>query len=140
MNLQYFIPLFIVILCNVGYHLLSKSLPNHTNPFIGLSATYAVALIGSILLFFITKDSVFANQKIHINIYNLLLGMIIIGVEGGYMLMYRVGWEVGKASLLSNIVLAILLLIIGAVWFHEILDLQKIIGITLCLLGIILLK
>lgn len=140
MNLQYVLPLFIVILCNVGYHLLSKSLPNHINPFIGLSVTYAIALIGSILLFFFTKDSLFTSQKIYINVYNLLLGIIIIGVEGGYILMYRAGWEVGKASLYSNIILAILLLMIGAIWFQEILTLQKLIGIGLCLLGIILLK
>ena len=39
--------------------------------------------------------------------------------------MYRAGWEVSKASLVANIVLAILLLFIGAIVFHESVDVKK---------------
>lgn len=140
MSIQYFLPLVMVICCNLGYHLLSKSLPGNINPFIGLSATYGVAFLGSLLLFAITKDTVYSNQKVDINMYNLLLGIVIIGVEGGYMLMYRAGWEVSKASVVANIVLAILLLLIGTIVFHESVDVKKIVGIILCVLGIVLIK
>lgn len=54
--------------------------------------------------------------------------------------MYRAGWEVSKASVCANIVLAVLLLIMGAVFFKELLDVKKIIVILLCILGIVLLK
>lgn len=140
MGIQYFFPLLIVICCNLGYHLLSKNLPNNMNPFIGLAVTYGVAFLGSLLLFVITKDSVYSNQKVNINMYNLLLGIVIIGVEGGYMLMYRAGWEVSKASVVANIVVAVLLLFIGAILFHEAVDVKKIVGIILCVLGIALIK
>lgn len=140
MSIQYFLPLVMVICCNLGYHLLSKSLPSNINPFIGLSATYGVAFLGSLLLFAITKVTIYSNQKVNINMYNLLLGIVIIGVEGGYMLMYRAGWEVSKASIVANIVLAILLLFIGAIVFHESVAVKKIAGIILCVLGIALIK
>lgn len=140
MSIQYFLPLVLVICCNLGYHLFSKSLSGNTNPFIGLSATYGIAFLGSLILFVITKNTLYSNQKVSINIYNLLLGFVIIGIEGGYMLMYRAGWEVSKASLVANIVVAILLLIIGASIFHESIDTKKITGIMLCVLGIILIK
>lgn len=140
MSIQYFLPLVMVICCNLGYHLLSKSLPSNINPFIGLSATYGVAFLGSLLLFAITKVTIYSNQKVNINRYNLLLGIVIIGVEGGYMLMYRAGWEVSKASVVANIVLAILLLFIGAIVFHESVAVKKIAGIILCVLGIALIK
>ena len=140
MSIQYFLPLVMVICCNLGYHLLSKSLPSKINPFIGLSATYGVAFLGSLLLFAITKVTIYSNQKVNINMYNLLLGIVIIGVEGGYMLMYRAGWEVSKASVVANIVLAILLLFIGAIVFHESVAVKKIAGIILCVLGIALIK
>lgn len=140
MSIQYYIPLLMVIGCNLGYHILSKSLPNNINPFIGLSATYGVAFLGSLILFAITKKTIYSNQKMNINIYNLLLGIVIIGVEGGYMLMYRAGWEVSKASLVANIVLSILLLFIGSIVFHEFVDIKKIAGIVLCVLGIALIK
>lgn len=140
MSIQYFLPLVMVICCNLGYHLLSKSLPSNINPFIGLSATYGVAFLGSLLLFAITKVTIYSNQKVNINMYNLLLGIVIIGVEGGYILMYRAGWEVSKASVVANIVLAILLLFIGAIVFHESVAVKKIAGIILCVLGIALIK
>lgn len=140
MSIGYIAPLLLVIFCNLCYHLLSKSLPGNTNPFIGLVATYGVAFIGSMILFWITKNTIFANEKNSINIFNLIIGMIIIGVEGGYMLMYRAGWEVSKASVFANIVLAGLLLILGTVLFKESIDAKKIIGVVLCALGITLLK
>lgn len=56
------------------------------------------------------------------------------------MLMYRAGWEVSKASVCANIILAVLLLIIGTVFFKELLDIKKIIGVLLCILGIVLLR
>ena len=140
MSIQYYIPLLMVIGCNLGYHILSKSLPNNINPFIGLSATYGVAFLGSLILFAITKNTIYSNQKMNINIYNLLLGIVIIGVEGGYMLMYRAGWEVSKASLVANIVLSILLLFIVSIVFHDFVDIKKIAGIVLCVLGIALIK
>lgn len=140
MSIKYLLPLIIVISCNLGYHLLSKGLPDNVNPFIGLSATYGVAFLGSLLLFAVTKDTIYSNQKVIINMYNLLLGIIIIGVEGGYMLMYRAGWEVSKASLTANIVLAILLLFIGTVVFYESVDVKKAVGIILFIFGILLIK
>lgn len=140
MNIGYMLPLITVVICNLFYHLLSKSIPSNVNPFLGLGATYGVAFLGSILLFFATKDSMFANENNRISLFNYLMGAVIIGVEGGYMFMYRVGWEVSKASVIANIVLAVLLVFVGVMLFNETIDLKKIIGIVFCLIGIILLK
>ena len=140
MSIGYIAPLFLVIICNMVYHLISKSLPNQTNPFLGLIATYGIAFIGSIIVFLLTKNTVFAQEKGRISIFNLLLGVIIIGVEGGYMLMYRAGWEISKASVLANIVLTILLVIVGTLFYKELLDMRKIIGVVLCVIGIVLLN
>lgn len=133
-------PLLLVILCNTGYHLISKSLPGNLNPFLGLVGTYGMACLGSALLFFLTKSSVFAVETSKISIYNLLLGLIVIGVEGGYMLMYRAGWEVSRASLIASICLAVMLVVLGAVMFGEALTVRKIFGILLCIGGVIALK
>lgn len=133
-------PLLLVILCNTGYHLVSKSMPGNINPFLGLVGTYGIACLGSMLLFFLTKDSVFSPEKVEITIYNLLLGLVVIGVEGGYMLMYRAGWEVSRASLTASICLAVVLVILGAAVFHEALTVRKIFGILLCIGGVIALK
>lgn len=133
-------PLVLVILCNTGYHLISKSMPGNINPFLGLVGTYGMACLGSVLLFFLTKGSVFAAEKVEITIYNLLLGLVVIGVEGGYMLMYRAGWEVSRASLTASICLAVVLVILGTAVFHEALTVRNIFGILLCIGGVIALK
>ncbi len=133
-------PLLLVILCNTGYHLISKSMPGNINPFLGLVGTYGMACLGSVLLFFLTKGSVFAAEKVEITIYNLLLGLVVIGVEGGYMLMYRADWEVSRASLTASICLAVVLVILGTAVFHEALTFRKILGILLCIGGVIALK
>ncbi len=72
MSIRYVMALVIVIFCNLFYHILSKSIPGNTNPFIGLTATYGVAFIGSMILFWLTKDSIYANEKNSINIFKLV--------------------------------------------------------------------
>ena len=133
-------PLLLVILCNTGYHLVSKSMPGNINPFLGLVSTYGIACLGSALLFFLTKGSVFAAEKAGISLSNLLLGLVVIGIEGGYMLMYRTGWEISRASLIASICLAVVLVILGSAVFQETLTVRKIVGILLCIGGVIELK
>lgn len=66
------------------------------------------------------------------------MGLIIIGVEGGYMLMYKKGWEVSKGSLIANICIAVILVFMGAAFFYEKLNITKMIGMIICIIGIIL--
>lgn len=140
MNINHYIPLLIVILSNIGYHLLSKKSSSGFSPFLGLTATYGVACLVSVCLSWITRDT--AKNGIHsgINLYNILMGVVIVGVEGGYILMYRTGWEISKASLTASICIAFVLAIIGLFWYREILDIKKIIGMICCIVGIILLN
>ena len=133
-------PLILVIVCNVGYHLFSKNVPNNINPFFGLIITYSVAFFGSVLFYFLTRNNFFPESKANINLFSVLLGLVVIGVEGGYMLMYQAGWEISKASLIANICLSVLLVIIGALFFKEALTFKKLIGILICILGIIVIK
>ena len=139
MNILYYIaPLILVILSNTMYHLISKSTPTTVNPFAALVATYGTALIGSMIVLLITKKTSIYEEMSNLKIANYIMGLIIIGVEGGYMLMYKNGWEVSKGSLIANIFIAIILIFIGALFFQEKLNFTKIIGMIICLIGITL--
>ena len=46
-----------------------------------------------------------------INILNILLGLVVVVIEGGYIIMYRLGWEISKGVLIANICIATLLFI-----------------------------
>ena len=140
MNVSYLVPLFVVIICNVCYHLISKNISNTTNTFIGLFITYGVACLISALAFFITSKNYFIEEVTKASISNVLLGLVVVGVEGGYILMYRGGWEVSKGSLIANMCIAIILLIAGALVFKEGITIKKAMGISLCIMGIFLIN
>ncbi|WPC43368.1 transporter [Clostridium sp. JS66] len=103
MNINSLMPLLVVIICNVCYHLTSKNMSNTSNPFIGLIATCGVACFISIITFLITSKSNLTMEISSINISNILLGLLVVGIEGGYIIMYRLGWEISKGALISNI-------------------------------------
>ena len=136
MNTAYMFPLLMVILCNIGYHLIMKNLPNNTNPFLGLAATYGTAFIGSVLIFLLTRHSLFAEEGGTVCPMNYLLGLILIGVEGGYILMYQAGWQISKASVVSSIILTLILSILGTTVFREMITKDKAIGVLVCIIGI----
>jgi drug/metabolite transporter (DMT)-like permease len=71
---------------------------------------------------------------------NLLLGLVVVGIEGGYIFMYRSGWEISKGSLMANMCIAIILLIVGALVFKEEITIKKVMGVGLCFTGIFLIN
>lgn len=140
MNVSYLVPLFVVIICNVCYHLISKNISNTTNTFIGLFITYGVACLISALAFLGTSKDYFTTEVTKISISNILLGLVVVGIEGGYILMYRGGWEISKGSLIANMCIAIILLIFGALLFKEGITIKKAMGVALCITGIFLIN
>ena len=60
-------------------------------------------------------------------------------IEVGYLLTYRVGWDLGLASVISNMAIAILLLPLGLLFFGERITLRTIAGVVCCLIGFLLL-
>lgn len=136
-TLFYILPLLLVIVCNIFYHLISKTTPATLNPFAALTATYGVALLGSFLLFLLTKKETLTTALSTLKPGNFLLGLVIIGIEGGYLILYQKGWEVSRASVIANLCVATLLFIIGVTTFGETLSAKKVLGLALCLLGIV---
>ncbi|AGF56925.1 drug/metabolite transporter (DMT)-like permease [Clostridium saccharoperbutylacetonicum] len=136
MNINYLTPLLVVIICNVCYHLISKSISGTTNTFIALFITYGVACLISAFGFLVTSKNYFITEVTKVNVSNVLLGLVVVGIEGGYILMYRSGWEISKGSLIVNMCVAIILLIVGILVFRDGITIKKIIGVALCIIGI----
>lgn len=65
------------------------------------------------------------------------MGFAVVGIEGGFLMMYRNGWEVSKGSLVANILLAVVLAFIGFLFLKEEVTVKKMIGIALCVGGVI---
>jgi multidrug transporter EmrE-like cation transporter len=71
---------------------------------------------------------------------SIALGFSIIGLEAGFLLAYRAGWKISLAAGIANAIVAALLVVIGLVFYREQLTLQNIIGIALCLAGLLLIQ
>ena len=101
LNFSHFAPLFLVIAANSIYHVTSKNTASDTNPFLGLIATYSIALILSIALFLMTKTNNISYEISKIKATNFWLGLAVLSVESGWIMMYRKGWEINKASIIA---------------------------------------
>ena len=136
-----YIPLAIVVLSNTIYHICSKSTPSGLNMFISLSVTYAVAAVATIVLYFLTQKggNITAELKsLHWSSFGL--GLAVVGLEAGYMLMYKSGWTVSTAQVVQGAFLAVVLAVVGYFMFNEAITPTKIAGIVVCLAGLYLLN
>lgn len=73
----------------------------------------------------------------NINWTSFGLGLAIVGLEFGYIQVYRAGWNVSIGFLVTNIGLAIVLIFVGLLLYKETISLNQIIEIFLCIAGII---
>ncbi|MBQ5348964.1 MAG: hypothetical protein IIU54_04200, partial [Phascolarctobacterium sp.] len=68
----------------------------------------------------------------------LALGIAIVGLEFGYICIYRAGWKIGVASLVANISLACVLLLVGLFVYKEVITLKQLLDMGICAIGLML--
>lgn len=141
MNWSMFIPVGIIVFSNVFYHLSMKSTPANINTFASLVVTYAIASISSLAMYFITvKNPSLMNEYQHLTWSSVVLGISVIGLEFGFILMYKMGWAISAGEIVAASLLAVVLLFVGYFLYDEPINLQKIAGIVICLSGLYLLS
>ena len=134
-------PILIVLLSNTFYNICMKSMPSDVNPFGALMVTYLVAAIISVLIFvFSVGPSNISVGLSKINWTSVVLALAIVGLEVGYVFVYRAGWAVNTASVVANIGLACVLLVVGYFLYKENVSMQQILGIFVCMFGLILIN
>ena len=133
-------PIVVVVLANVLYQISSKGIPIEQNAFMGLIVNYTTALIASIVLFCMTEHESVIAEASKTNWACILMGLSITAVEAGFVMIYRLGGQISTVSLIVNILLAVAMLIVGISFYSEILTPQKIIGVVLCIIGIIVIS
>ena len=141
MNWNLVWPILMVILANTFYNICMKSMPADVNPFGALMVTYLVAAIisGLIFIFMVGPGNV-GVEITKLNWTSIILALVIVGLEVGYVFVYRAGWTVSTASVVANIGLACVLLFVGYFLYRENVSLQQILGIIVCIVGLILIN
>ena len=138
---SYVWPIALVVLSNVIYQVCAKSVPDGIDPFASLTVTYAVAAVACAIMFLISSrgGNLLVEYK-KINFAPIVLGLIVVGLEVGFIFAYRVGWQVSKASLVQSTAVAVALLFVGHFAYSESLEWNKVIGAIVCAGGLILIN
>jgi multidrug transporter EmrE-like cation transporter len=140
-RLAAFAPLLLVVSGSLVYHIGAKSIPQAFDPVASLVGLYATALAGGILVYAIARPAAvpFAMSRLwHPTIAAVGIGALMI--EMGFLLAYRGAWPVSTASVITNGLVAVLLVAIGASFFGEPITFLKLAGVVLCLAGVFLLQ
>lgn len=130
-------PIVLVVLSNIIYQVCAKSVPKEMNTMAMMTITYLVGAVCSAIVFFLTnKDGSLLQELKKLNFAPFLLGISIVGLEVGFIYAYKNGWAVSTASVVQSAFLAVALIIVGALLYHETITASKIIGIGICLVGL----
>lgn len=123
------------------YHFTAKSTPLNVNFTISLLVTYAVAFAATLLTFFFFPiQNGIAAEIEKLNWASIGLAIAIVGIEFGFLLVYRSGWNLGIAAVLVNVVASLILVPVAIFFFKDKISWINILGILVCLAGLIMLN
>ncbi len=129
----------LVIASNVLYHVAQKSIPAGVHPLLSVAVTYATALLFTLLLWPLSPGGAPKVSDIgQLNWATLGVALSAVGIEIGFLLAYRAGWNINIGSLIVSVAVALLLIPTGALLFKEHLSAANVAGIVLCLAGLVL--
>lgn len=138
MNL-YFFAIGLTVFAQLSYHFCQKSINPQANMLVSMVATYAVALVATIIALPVFGRSSMTIEAVRqLNWASYGLGLAIFAFEISFLLAYRAGWNISLAGLYSNVITGIILVPIGILIFKEHLSVQNLFGIGFALLGIVL--
>ena len=134
-------PVILIVVSVTFYNICQKSTPPGANPYASLIVAYGVALAVSVLFFFFQGEGRGSWQAFGgLSWTSWVLGFTVFGIELGYLLLYRAGWDLAIGSLLINILIAGILIAVGLLLYQESLDRFQLAGIGVCVAGLILMN
>lgn len=135
--ISYVWPIALVVFSNTLYQICAKEVPAGMNAFASLTVTYLVGAVASGLLFLVTGNGANLVQEYgRLNWAPFVLGLVILGLEAGWIYAYKAGWPVSTAFIVQSAILAGFLLAVGYVLYREPLAWNKVAGVVICLIGL----
>jgi len=124
---------------NVLYHIAQKSIPRGVHPLLSVAVTYAVALVVTLLLWPVAPGgSPRLSDLSQLNWATIGVAIAVVGVEVGFLLAYRAGWDVSVGSLAVSAAVAVLLVPVGLTMFREQMSAVNAAGIVFSVIGLVL--
>ena len=138
---SYIWPVALVVISNTLYQVCAKSVPEGMNPLASLTVTYLIgAVVSCALYYMLNRDANLVRELRLTNWAPVVLGVVIVGLEVGFIYAFRSGWQVGTTQIVTSAVVAVLLIFVGYLLYHEAITWKKITGIIICLAGLVLIN
>ncbi|MCR4706787.1 MAG: EamA family transporter [Clostridiales bacterium] len=137
----YIWPMALLVFSNTVYQVCTKSVPERMNPFASLTVTYFIGATASLVLSLVLNPggNLFSEYR-KLNWAPIVLGLVIVGLEAGWIYAYKAGWPVSTAFIVQSAFLAVTLLLVGYFLYHESLTWNKFLGVAICLVGLFFLN
>ena len=139
--LSFIWPVALVVLSNTLYQICAKSVPEGMNPLASLTVTYLIGAVVSCAMYYILNRN--ANLVREFRLLNwapAVLGVVIVGLEVGFIYAFRAGWQVSVTQIVTSAAVAVILIFVGYLLYHEAITWNKIAGIIVCLAGLVLIN
>ena len=137
----YIWPVALVVLSNTLYQICAKSVPEGMNPLASLTISYLIGAVVSFVLYFaLNRNADLVREIRQLNWAPIVLGIVIVGLEVGFIYAFRAGWQISIAQIVSSAALAVILIFVGRLLYHEAVTWNKILGIIICIAGLFLIN
>ena len=138
--MNYFFPPILIVLGLVVYQVSQKSTDQAANPFVVVIMAYLIGIAACVGGYFlIPKQDAALMPMMKTVVWSALgIGLGAAAIEIGFLLAYRGGWNLSLLPISVNVCGAALLIVIGMIAFRESLTIEKVIGLLLCMGGLIL--
>jgi multidrug transporter EmrE-like cation transporter len=137
----FYFSITLAIASSALYHFVAKSTPSNVNFTVSLLVTYAVAFVVTLGgFFFFPATNGMTTELKQLNWASIGLAIAVVGIEFGFLLVYRSGWNLGIAAVLTNVVASLILVPVAIFVFKDKISWVNILGILVCLVGLVMLN
>ena len=137
----FYFSITLAICSSALYHFVAKSTPSNVNFTVSLLVTYALAFVVTLVgfFFFPATNGITAELK-RLNWASIGLAIAVVGIEFGFLLSYRSGWNLGIAAVLATVIASLILVPVAILVFKDKISWVNILGILVCLAGLVMLN
>jgi hypothetical protein len=139
--LLFYVSILLAIASSALYHFTQKQIPSDVNPVVSVVVTYLVSLALCLVLLRVLspKNGLLAALR-QLNWASYALALSLVGLEVGFLLVYRSGWNIGLAAVVVNVAASLILVPVALYYFKDSLSGVNLAGIVVCLVGLVMLN
>ncbi len=103
-----------------------------------LTVTYLVSAGATAILYIVlNRGGSLIKEYGKLNWSPFVFGIVLVGLETGWIYAYKAGWQVSTASIVQSAFLAAALMFVGYWIYREALTWNKILGVAICMVGLV---